>query len=226
MKRGTALGPFVIVIAWVTVATATEKIHFSREILPILSDKCFHCHGPDEESRAADLRLDTKDGLFRRHDDIYTVVPGKADRSELVRRILSTDPDEMMPPPASNRSLTLQQKALLQRWVDEGAEWGVHWAFVAPGHPTPSTKNDRWARNEIDRFVLERLTKEGLQPSAEASKETWLRRVSLDLTGLPPTVGEIDAYLADTSPDAADRVVTRLFQSPRYGERMATDWLD
>lgn len=205
---------------------SAERVHFSREILPILSDKCFHCHGPAEEGRAAELRLDTKDGLYRTRDDVSIVVPGKAERSELVRRILSTDPDEIMPPPTANRALTPQQKDLLTRWVNEGAEWGVHWAFVTPGHPTPPVTNDPWVRNEIDRFVLDRLRKEGVSPSVEALRETWLRRVSLDLTGLPPTIAEIDTFLTDQSAEAYDRVVTRLFQSPRYGERMATDWLD
>jgi hypothetical protein len=215
-----------LMLASAASLSAAERIDFSREILPILSDKCFHCHGPDEESRAAELRLDTKDGLYRTRDNVAVVTPGKADLSELIRRILSNDPDEVMPPRNANRDLSPQQKDLLKRWVEEGAPWGVHWAFVAPGHPTPPGANHTWPRNEIDRFVLDRLTKEGLSPSAEVSKETWLRRVTFDLTGLPPTTAEIDAFLADSSPEAHDNVVTRLFQSPRYGERKATDWLD
>lgn len=211
---------------WAITAPAADRVNFSRDILPILSDRCFHCHGPAEEGRAAELRLDQKDGLYRTRDNVVVVMPGHADRSELVRRILSTDADEIMPPPAANRALTPQQKALLKRWVAEGAEWGVHWAFLAPGHPVPPATAGNWANNDIDRFVLERLQKEGLAPATEASRETWLRRVTFDLTGLPPTTAEIDAFLADDSPAAFDRVVTRLFQSPRYGERMATDWLD
>lgn len=217
---------FVSVCLAVSPLGAAERVDFRRDILPILSDKCFHCHGPDAETRAADLRLDTKDGLYRRHDDVTVVAPGKSAESELIRRIVSTDTDEMMPPPAANRALTAAQKELLKRWVDEGAPWGVHWAFQSPTRPTPPTVDGVWSRNEIDHFIAAGLHKAGLTPAAEATKETWLRRVSFDLTGLPPTTAEIDAFLADTSPEAYDRVVTRLFQSPRYGERMATDWLD
>jgi len=202
-------------------------VDFTRDIRPILSDNCYQCHGPDEKARKAKLRLDTKEGAFRIKDDKAVIVPGKSAESELVRRVSNNDPEEVMPPPKSNRKLTPAQIDLLRRWVDQGAKWGVHWAFVPPGKsPLPKIKNAQWPRNPIDNFVLARLEKEGLKPAPEADRQRLLRRVSLDLTGLPPTLAEIDAYLADRSPGAYEKVVDRLLSSPRYGERMATDWLD
>src|SRR5439155_5218287 len=175
---------------------------FSRDVLPIFSDNCFKCHGPDEKARKAKLRLDTKEGTFRSKDGVTVIVPGDSKKSELVRRISNTDPDDVMPPPKSNRKLTAKQIELLTRWVDQGAKWGLHWAFVPPQRPPiPKIKNTRWPRNPIDYFIVSRLEKEGLAPSPEARKERWLRRVSLDLTGLPPTAPEIDAFLADRSPN-------------------------
>jgi len=202
-------------------------VDFTRDIRPILSDNCYQCHGPDEKARKAKLRLDTKEGAFRIKDDKAVIVPGKSAESELVRRVSNNDPEEVMPPPKSNRKLTPAQIDLLRRWVDQGAKWGVHWAFVPPGKsPLPKIKNAQWPRNPIDNFVLARLEKERLKPAPEADRQRLLRRVSLDLTGLPPTLAEIDAYLADRSPGAYEKVVDRLLSSPRYGERMATDWLD
>jgi hypothetical protein len=201
------------------------KVRFSRDILPILSDNCFYCHGPDEKTRQADLRLDTQDGALRKDNPV--ILPGKSAESELVRRILSTDPDEMMPPAKSNRTLTPRERELLVRWIDEGATWGQHWAYEAPQRPElPPVKNTAWPKNAIDRFILSTLEDEGLQPSLEASKERLLRRVTLDLTGLPPTILELQAFLEDNSPNAYDAVVDRLLASPRYGERMAWEWLD
>jgi hypothetical protein len=206
-------------------ADSPPKIDFGRDVLPILSDKCFNCHGPDANARKADLRLDVVEGALRTKDPV--IVPGKSDESELVRRILSDDDNEKMPPPKSDRKLSAQQVEVLKRWVDEGAKWGVHWSFVPLGYPEPpGVKNANWPRNVIDRFVLARLEREQLEPSSEAAKETLIRRVSLDLTGLPPTSREIDAFLADNAPGAYERVVDRLLGSPRFGERMATEWLD
>ncbi len=203
------------------------EVDFARDVLPLLSENCFHCHGPDATKRAAGLRLDTKDGAFRTKKGVTTLVPGKSAESEVVRRILSDDADEVMPPPDSNRKLTPAQRQTLKTWVDQGAKWGQHWAFTPPakvvpvpasGHPSP--------RNAIDHFVMARLAAEKLTPSADAGRDAWLRRVSFDLTGLPPTAAELDAFAKDPSAKAYDAVLDRLFASPRYGERMATDWLD
>jgi hypothetical protein len=217
--------------AGMTVAGAKEAapqtIEFNRDIRPILSDTCFHCHGPDKARRKADLRLDLEDSAKARLEDHFAIVPGQPDKSELVHRITTTDPDDRMPPADSGRQLTAPQVELLQRWIEQGAVWQPHWAFIAPKRPTlPAVKNSAWAKNEVDRFILARLEREGLSPSPETDRAALIRRVSLDLTGLPPTLAEVDAFLADTSPQAYERVVDRLLASPRYGERMASLWLD
>jgi Protein of unknown function (DUF1553)/Protein of unknown function (DUF1549)/Planctomycete cytochrome C len=200
---------------------ATSPVRFGRDVLPILSENCFKCHGPDEKARKAKLRLDQRGGM------LSVVTPGKGDESELVRRIESDDPEEQMPPQKSGRSLTAGQKEVLRRWIDQGAAWGKHWAYEALVRPSlPATKDTAWPRNPIDYFVLEQLEKEGLRPSPQACKETLIRRVTLDLTGLPPTLREVDAFLADHSPDAYEKVVDRLLASDHYGERMALEWLD
>lgn len=225
-RRGTvtpALAAFCLSLA--TLARA-EPLDFARDVLPILSDNCFHCHGPDEANRQADLRLDLETG-FARGGERSVVVPGRSDQSELFRRVASGDPGEAMPPPESQRRLTAGQIETLRRWIDEGARWGRHWSLAPPVRPTPPVvKQADWPGNPIDRFILARLEAERLTHSAEASRETLIRRVSLDLTGLPPTLAEIDAFVADRRPDAYERLVDRLLASPRYGERMAWDWLD
>ncbi len=206
-------------------ATASAApVSFNREILPILSDKCFHCHGPDAAHREAKLRLDHREDAIK--DDAF--VPGKSADSEAILRILSTDPDEVMPPPKSHLTLTQKEKDLLRRWIDEGAEYQPHWSFipVSAQVPVPAVADGKWPRNDIDRFVLARLETEKLKPSPEASRERWLRRATFDLTGLPPSQPEIDAFLADTSPEAYSNVADRLLASPRFGERMAIPWLD
>lgn len=204
------------------------KLSFNRDIRPLLSDTCFQCHGPDEKTRHAGLRLDSRDQALQAGESgELAVVPGKPGASELVRRITSADAAERMPPPGSGKSLTPAQVDVLKRWVAEGADYQGHWAFIAPERPVvPTVQRKEWPRTDIDRFVLARLEREGLAPVPEADPTTLLRRVSLDLTGLPPTLPEIDAYLADKSPDAYERFVDRLLQSPRYGERMALPWLD
>jgi hypothetical protein len=200
---------------------AASRVNFSREILPILSQNCFRCHGPDEKARKAKLRLD------RHESALGVIVGGKSAESELIRRVTSNDPQEMMPPPKSKLTLTTQQKELLRRWVDEGASWAKHWAYESPrASPAPAVKHHAWCRNAIDPFVLARLEREGLAPAPEAAKETLIRRVTLDLTGLPPTLDEIDAFVSDRAPDAYEKIVDRLLASPRYGEHMATSWLD
>jgi hypothetical protein len=204
-----------------------QEPDFGREVLPILSDKCFHCHGPDAKARKAGLRLDTKEGAFREKDGVKVIVPGKSGESELVRRIASHDEAEMMPPPEANRTLSPQQKDILKRWIDAGAKWNQHWAFVAPRRPAmPAVKHKDWVKQPLDHFVLSHLEVQGISPSSETTRESWLRRVSFDLTGLPPTLAELDDFLKDTSATAFEKVVDRLLASPRYGERMASDWLD
>lgn len=206
---------------------AEAPVDFSRDILPILSDKCYHCHGPDEQARKAELRFDTQAGAFRVLDGHAVIVPGKSADSELVARIISTDPDEVMPPKSANRDLSPQQIELLKRWIDQGAKWGTHWAFQPPRRPElPPVKQSDWVRNGIDQFILNRLEARGLQPSPTASRTTLIRRLTFDLTGLPPTLAEIDAFLADNRPQAYEALVDRLLESPRFGERMAVEWLD
>ena len=203
-------------------------IDFNRDIRTILSDNCFACHGPDENKRKAKLRFDIKEGAFAEtKSGNYAIVPGDASKSKLVERITSKDPDEIMPPPKSGKKLTAQQIDLLTRWIAQGAKWQTHWAFAKPERaPLPEVKNKRWPYNEIDYFVLARLEKEGLKPSPQADKTTLIRRATLDLTGLPPTPEEVDAFLADKSTEAYEKVVDRLLSAPRYGENMARYWLD
>ena len=206
----------------------SKKVDFNYQIRPILSDKCFNCHGPDPRNRKAGLRLDTKDGAFARlKSDGFAIVPGSRDQSELVARITAEEETDRMPPKSLGRRLTPQEIDLLKSWVDQGAEWKDHWAFISPWEVwLPEVRHSAWPRNAIDRFVLARLEAGGLTPSPEATKERLIRRVTFDLTGLPPTLAEIDAFLADERPDAYERVVDRLLASPRFGERMAVDWLD
>ncbi len=207
---------------------AAERVRFNRDIRPILSDHCYACHGPDQKALKASLRLDLKQGLFEPlKSGEVAVVPGRLDESELLRRIVHGDEDEVMPPKKAGKPLTTEQIALFRRWVEEGADWQGHWAYVKPEHvEPPEVRDPDWAVNEIDGFVLARLEKEGLPPSAPASKEKLIRRAALDLTGLPPTIEEIDRFLADESPKAYEQVVDRLLESKAYGERQAMFWLD
>ncbi len=210
-------------------AWAEESPDFGRDIRPILSSACFKCHGFDDKTRMADLRLDTLEGATAKLESGTTaVVPGKTAESELIRRITSTDAGEKMPPADSGKSLTPREIELLTKWVEQGAEFQPHWSFVAPVRPElPELKQHAAAvRNPIDRFVLARLEREGLAPSPQADKVTLIRRVTLDLTGLPPTPQEVDDFLTDNSPEAYEKVVDRLLRSPRYGEHMARYWLD
>jgi hypothetical protein len=203
-------------------------IDFSRDIRSLLSDNCFACHGPDDKERKARLRLDIRaDALMPAKSGERAIVPGDASKSELMARITAKDADDIMPPPKTGKKLTEHQIELLRRWVQEGAKFEGHWAFTRPEHSElPAVKHARWPRNEIDRFVLARLEVEKLKPSPAADKVTLIRRVTLDLTGLPPTPEEVDAFIADKRPDAYERVVERLLKSPRYGEHMARYWLD
>ena len=209
-------------------AVADGPVDFSFQVRPLLSDRCFACHGPDARARKADLRLDTREGLFRGFPDgTGIVVPGQPGRSELLRRILTEDADEVMPPPDSHRTLTASDKALLRLWVEQGAGFQPHWSFVPVRPvPVPSLPGEPTVLSPIDAFVRARLEEAGLSPAPEASRATLLRRLALDLTGLPPTVAELEACLADAAPDALARAAERYLQSSAYGERMALEWLD
>ncbi len=209
-------------------ATAPAKVDFNRDIRPILTDNCFACHGPDSEKRKAGLRLDTREGaLAKLKSDAVAIVPGHPERSALVERITTRDEDDLMPPPDTGKQLTKTQKELLRRWVAEGAGWKAHWSFIKPERPAlPAVKNKSWPRNPIDSFILARLDQEKLRPAKDADRYTLIRRVTFDLTGLPPTPAEVDAFIADRSLDAYERLVDRLLQSPRYGEHEARYWLD
>ena len=204
------------------------KVDFNRDIRPILAENCFACHGQDATKRKKKLRLDTRAGAIAELDDAtHAIVPGKPDDSEMLDRLVSKIDSQRMPPPKTGKSLTPQQVALLRNWIAQGANYSLHWAFAKPERPaTPAVKDQTWVRNPIDAFILVRLEHEGLQPSPEANKTALIRRVTLDLTGLPPTPEEVDAFVADNSADAYDKVVDRLLQSPRYGEHMARFWLD
>ncbi len=203
-------------------AAAEKPVDFDAQIQPILSDRCFLCHGPDGNKRQADLRLDREADAKD-----YAIIPGKPDESELFRRITSDDPAERMPPPRSKLSLTKEETKLIKRWIEQGANWQDHWAFNPPGpQPVPQVKNQKSVRNEIDAFIFSRLEQAGLTPSEAANRERLIRRVTFDLTGLPPTLEELDEFLGDKSPKAYERLVDRLLGSERFGERLAADWLD
>lgn len=220
---------FLVVIAAALQASAPAAgPDFNRDVRPILSNRCFKCHGPDEENQEAGLRLDLRDAAIRELDSgARAIVPGHADSSELVARIMSDDPDLVMPPPHTKVSLSADEKRILAEWVEAGAEYAPHWAFVKPVKPEPPVVRDAtWIRNPIDRFVLARLEAEGLAASPAADPATLCRRVHLDLVGLPPSPEELAAFLADDAPDAYERLVDRLLASPRYGERWARKWLD
>lgn len=224
MKRRHMLA--VLCMASAPFAQAAP-VDFQRQIRPILSDNCLRCHGPDESSRMVGLRLDTREGIFSQRPNGAPVVPGKAQESLLYKRISDPDPRRRMPPLVAHKELTDAQKGLLRQWIEEGAEWKQHWAFTVPARPSlPTVKNESWARNPIDRFVLAKLEANGLQPSSEANKRALIRRVTLDLTGLPPTVEEVEAFVNDKADNAYTKVVDRLLASVHFGEHRAHYWLD
>jgi hypothetical protein len=209
------------------VLLKADEVRFNRDIRPILSDTCFKCHGFDRKARQADLRLDVADEAFKARKHGIPIVPGHPESSQAYLRLISTDPDLQMPPPQSHLKLTAEQMQMIRKWIEQGAVYQPHWAFIPPRDPPlPEVKNTTWPKNPVDRFVLARLEEEGLSPSPEADRRTLLRQLTLDLTGLPPTPSEVSAYLADSSADAYEKQVDRLLASPRYGERMALEWLD
>lgn len=208
-------------------AAADRPIDFNRDIRPILSDNCFHCHGPDPETREAGLRLDVQAAILEDRGGYAAVVPGKPDASEVIVRITTDDEFTRMPPPDSEKHLTPDQAELIRRWIAEGATWADHWAYVPPRRvEPPKVKNTEWPRSPIDKFILARLEEADLSPAEDADRLTLIRRLTFDLTGLPPTSEEVQAFVNDQSPDAVKKLVDRLLASPAYGERMAVLWLD
>jgi len=204
-------------------AAKADAIEFNRDIRPILAEHCFACHGPDSASRKADLRLDKRDAALK----AGAIVANDPDGSELVARVFSADKEEVMPPPSIKKPLSEEQKDLLKRWIASGAEYQPHWSFITPKRPTPpAVKNEAWVRNPIDRFILSALEARGLTPAPEADRRTLARRLSLDLTGLPPEPELVDAFVADTAPDAYEKLVDKLLNSDRWGEHRARYWLD
>jgi hypothetical protein len=225
--RVRRLGVLASVIGGVAGAAPLD---FNRDIRPILSENCFQCHGQDPAKREGKLRLDERDSATQLRDGFAAILPGRPDESEMIRRLASNDPTEVMPPPESHKRVTPAQAAMLRQWIAEGAPYAAHWAFIPPQTPPlPAVSRPGWARGAIDRFVLARLEREGLAPSAEAAPGRWLRRVALDLTGLPPTPVDLDAFAADVArhgEPAYGAAVDRLLASPHYGERQALEWLD
>jgi hypothetical protein len=210
------------------IVNVPDKLDYNLHVKPILSDRCFACHGPDKNKQKGGLRLDLAVAYDKKTESgRKAIVSGNLAKSDMFHRIISNDPEFMMPTPESHLSLTAEEKAVLVKWIKEGAEYKEHWSLVPPGEvKIPEVRNSQWVKNPIDNFALAKLEAKGLVPNKEASKEALIRRLSFDLTGLPPTIEEIDAFLADKSQDAYERVVNRLLTSPHFGERMAVDWLD
>jgi mono/diheme cytochrome c family protein len=236
-RQSLASGPLAclsLVALWLFgpafAAAAPRAIDFNRDIKPILSNNCYFCHGPDEAERKGGtdgLRLDTLEGAKADLGGHAAVVPGKPDKSELLRRVLPTAGDEIMPPAETGKHLSPQEIELLTEWIRQGAPYAPHWSYARPVAPeVPAVKNAAWPNNEIDRFLLHRLEREGLQPQPEADRHTLIRRVALDLTGLPPTPAEVEAFVQDQSPNAYEKLVDRLLQKEAYGEHWAHHWLD
>ncbi|MDB5239466.1 MAG: hypothetical protein JWP57_91 [Spirosoma sp.] len=247
MKNLLYLLPIVVGIGWFLPSCTTDmsnrvayngdgsghmpdKVSYNFDIRPILSDKCLACHGPDAAKREAGLRLDMAESAYKalkEHPRAHALVPGKPEISEVFLRITTPDTSEMMPPPSSNLKLSAHQIKLIEKWIKQGAAYEKHWAFVPPKKPAlPSVKQTDWPKNEIDYFILQKQEQAGVTPNEQADKERLLKRLSLDLTGLPPSLSLMDSFLADKSPNAYEKVVDQLFKNPAYGEKMALHWLD
>ncbi len=226
--RQLFLPAFALIAALTATTSAQDKLSFNRDIRPILSENCLSCHGPDKNQRKANLRLDQHDSAVGKSESGATaIVPGKLADSELIRRILATNPDEKMPPASTGKKLTPQQIETLKKWVEQGAEYQGHWSFLKPERAAaPKLPDESRVANDIDRFVFSRLAKDGLQPQPEADKVTLIRRVTLDLTGLPPTPAAVDAFIADPAPNAYEKLIDKLLLSSRFGEHMGRNWLD
>lgn len=226
-RRVRVSGPcmlvWLVLAAPAVLAETPSELKYNRDIRPILAENCFRCHGPDSAARQADLRIDQREAAIERG----AIVPGDPDASELIRRINSTNPDEQMPPPTSHRQLTAEQKETLRRWIAEGAQYEPHWSLIPPVRPEPPpVQNEAWVRNPIDRFILARLEAVGLSPAPEADRRTLARRLALDLTGLPPEPELVEAFVEDPAPDAYEKLVERLLNSPHWGEHRGRYWLD
>jgi hypothetical protein len=221
--------PFVVIVTAPLAWAEDAKVDFNREVRPILSDRCYGCHGPDaDKGRKAGLRLDEFAGATKKlkSGDI-AIVPGDLEKSTMAHRILSTDPEEIMPPPELHRPLSAAEKDILRRWIKQGAKYDPHWAFVSPSsHATPALADSSWAKDPLDAFIADKAAQAGLKPSVAADRTTLLRRASFALTGLPPTNAEVDAFLVDKSADAYERRVDAMLASPRFGEHIAVGWLD
>ncbi|WP_254507636.1 DUF1553 domain-containing protein [Anatilimnocola floriformis] len=231
LSSWTALFVAVACVSRGSLAEPARKIDFNRDIKPILSNNCYFCHGPDPAERKGGvdgLRLDTLEGAkVDLGSGNFAIVPGQPEKSDLLKRIASTDPDEMMPPAKTGKKLAAKDVELLREWIKQGAHYAQHWSYSPPVRPVlPATKNAAWPKNEIDRFLLARMEAEGLQPQPEADRYTLIRRLSLDLTGLPPTIAEVDAFVKDSDPQAYEKLVDRLLAKEAYGEHWAHQWLD
>ncbi|HYG77712.1 MAG TPA: DUF1553 domain-containing protein [Planctomycetota bacterium] len=229
MARSHLLPVFAVLLISTSCFASSHsgQIRFNRDVRPILAENCFHCHGADPASRKAKLRLDQEDGFFKERQDGPTVVKGKPDKSPLYLRIISKDPEELMPPAESHKTLKPEQKELIRRWIAQGAQWEPHWSFIKPTLPDePKSKGGKWITNPIDNFVAAKLDAVGLKPAPEADRRTLARRVSLDITGLPPEPELVEEFVNDKSKDAYEKLVDKLMASPRYGEHRARYWLD
>ena len=236
LASGVLVSFLALVVAQDTIGTGdnanrvqkTSSLDYSRQIRPILSSNCFKCHGPDEKERKAGLRLDIHEASLRpAASGEIAIIPGQPDQSTLLARITTNDPSLLMPPANSTKNLTAKEIELLRNWIQQGADYKLHWSYIKPQRPlVPVVQDANWVRAGIDHFILQRLEKEGLKPSSEADRATLIRRLCLDLTGLPPSPQEVDRFVEEDRPDAFERVVDRLLASPHFGERMAQDWLD
>jgi len=215
-------------IVWIaSTLVAAEKVDFRREVRPILSDNCFHCHGPDKETRLAGLRLDVKSEAFAARKNGAPIVAGSPENSLMLKRILHEKPAMRMPPASSHKTLSAGQIEVLRRWIEQGADWQEHWAFSVPVKAkAPEAADANWSRSEIDRFLFQRIAAAGLKPAAEADRRTLARRVALDVTGLPPEPAEVEAFVTDERPDAYERYLDKMLESPHYGEHRGRYWLD
>ena len=213
----------LLLVASASVAAERRPVDYSREVRPILANSCYACHGPDDKQRKGKLRLDVRSEAIKK-----AIVPGKASQSPLIERVTSKDSDEVMPPAhAKKPAITPEKAEILKRWIDEGAKYDQHWAYVKPANaPIPNVKNKQWVRNPIDAFIAQGHERNGLSPAAEADKITLIRRLSFDLLGLPPKPDDLDAFLKDSSPEAYEKLVDRLLASEHFGERLAEMWLD
>ena len=226
-KKFWRITPLFLILSGSFVTGSAEEISFNRDVRPILSANCFSCHGPDKKARKAKLRLDTRDGALLDLGGYKALEPGKADDSELILRIESDDPDEIMPPPDSGHELTAKDKKTLRQWINNGGNYEIHWSFSSPIKTSlPNTKKKDWPLHPLDHFILNKLEAKGMKPSQDLDRHRWIRRVSLDLTGLPPTIEEADAFAVDKSKEAHEKVVDRLLASNAYGEHWARMWLD